>query len=152
MSNKFYFIIAIILIVVDQISKTHFALNYTLGESYQVFNWLSFTYLHNTGAAFSLGAEYEMSRYILPTISIVASVFLSVWMIKTPSSNILKLSALTLILAGAFGNFIDRALFGYVVDFIHITTSFWGYQFAIFNIADSFISVGVVLLLLSKDD
>ena len=93
-----------------------------------------------------------MRRYILPTISIVASIFLSVWMIKTPSSNILKLSALTLILAGAFGNFIDRALFGYVVDFIHITTSFWEYQFAIFNIADSFISIGVVLLLLSKDD
>ena len=150
--HKKYFIITIIFIILDQLSKLYFSINFSLGESIPIFNWLNFTYLHNYGAAFSIGSEYPISRYILPIISIVASIFIVILMLKSKAANILKLSALSLILAGAFGNFIDRAFFGYVIDFVDINIDLWDYRFAIFNLADSFISVGVVLLLFSKDD
>jgi signal peptidase II len=55
-----------------------------------------------------------------------------------------------LILAGAFGNFIDRAFLGYVIDFIHFYYNDW--HFAIFNVADSCITLGVIALLVSKDE
>jgi signal peptidase II len=149
---KKYLLIAILLIILDQLSKIYFTLNHNLGDSFAVFSWLNFTFLHNSGAAFSLGAGYEISRYILPAVSIIASIFIVIWMFKTNPKNTLKLLSLTLVLGGALGNFIDRALFGYVVDFIDLNIDFWGYRFAVFNLADSFISVGVVLLLISKND
>lgn len=149
---KKYFYLTLVLIILDQLSKYYFNFNFSLGESIEIFNWLNFTFVVNYGAAFSLGSDYEISRYALPLVSVVASIFIIIWMLKTNPKNSLKLFALSLILGGALGNFIDRALFGFVVDFIELNIDFWSYRFAIFNLADSFISVGVVLLLLSKDD
>jgi signal peptidase II len=148
---KKYFIIAFILILVDQLSKFYFSTNFQLGESVEVLHWLNWTFVVNHGAAFSIGSDYTISRYALPLISIIASIFVIIWMFKTSTSNTLRLLALACILGGALGNFIDRALFGYVVDFIDLNIDFWGYRFAIFNIADSCVSIGVVLFLISKD-
>ncbi len=120
----------------------------TLGESIEVVSgFFNLSYVHNTGVAFSFLAEYEFSRYILPLISIVASVLIILWMLKPHTT--LRMLALSLILAGAFGNFIDRLLFGYVIDFIHLY--YESYHFAVFNIADSAITIGVILFLFSKE-
>ena len=152
MTHKSYFFITIIFIIIDQLSKNLINNNLALGEVIIIFDMLNITHLQNAGAAFSIGADYEISRYLLPLISFIASIFISFWIVKTSSKNTLKISALALILAGAVGNLIDRALFGYVIDFIDININFWGYHFAIFNLADTFITIGAILLILSKDD
>jgi signal peptidase II len=141
--------LSIILIALDQLSKHLIATNFNLGESINIISGLlNWTYAHNTGIAFSMLADFEYSRYLLPTISIIASIVLVYFIYQT--TNTLKLLAFSLILAGAFGNFIDRAFFGYVIDFIHFYYNDW--HFAIFNVADSCITLGVIALLVSKDE
>jgi signal peptidase II len=144
-----FLILSFILIIVDQISKHLVAFNFELGESINIISGLlNWTYTKNTGIAFSFLADFAYSRYLLPTISIIASVVLVYFILKT--HNTLKLLAFSLILAGAFGNFIDRAFLGYVIDFIHFYYNDW--HFAIFNVADSCITLGVIALLVSKDE
>ncbi len=141
---------AFFLIILDQLTKILITNNLTLGETIVVNNFFNITYVHNYGAAFSLFANYSFSRYLLPIISIIAVIGISFIIVKTKKSNILRLSALTLILAGAFGNLIDRSLNGFVVDFISLHYKM--YYFAVFNLADSMISIAVILWLFSKND
>ncbi len=108
-----------------------------------VFN---FTYARNYGAAFSfLGDAGGWQRWFFTLIAVVVSIVLAIWLSRLAKSQ-LKLSlALSLIISGAIGNLIDRSLYGYVVDFLHVFYQNWHYP--IFNIADCAISIGAVLLI-----
>lgn len=113
----------------------------------EVFSWLNITLAHNYGAAFSfLSDAGGWQRWFFSILATVVSLVLLVWLIRLPRSEWLTAVALALIIGGAIGNLIDRIQLGYVVDFIDVYYKDWHYP--AFNVADSAITIGVVLLLL----
>jgi signal peptidase II len=136
----------LLLLVVDQLSKVWVIQNFSLGESVSLLPVFNFTYARNYGAAFSfLGDAGGWQRWFFTMIAVVVSLILAVWLSRLAKQQ-LKLSlALSLIISGAIGNLIDRSLYGYVVDFLHVFYQDWHYP--IFNIADCAISIGAVLLI-----
>lgn len=146
--------IALLVLVADQLSKIWVLQNFSLGESIPLLPVFNFTYARNYGAAFSfLGDAGGWQRWLFTAIAIVVTCVLSVWLSRLQRTQ-LKLSlALVLIIAGAIGNLIDRSLYGYVVDFLHVYYQDWHYP--IFNIADCAITIGAGLLIwdsFSSDD
>lgn len=134
-----------LVIVLDQITKLVITESYVLGDSTPVFSFFNIVRAHNTGAAFSfLAGEPGWQRWFFAVIAVVVSVMLVQWLRKLPRNDRFMAVALTLVLGGAIGNLIDRMLLGYVVDFLDF---YWGgYHFPAFNIADSAITVGAVML------
>ena len=142
---RFWWIVLLVL-VADQLSKIWVIQNFTLGESIQLLPVFNFTYARNYGAAFSfLGDAGGWQRWLFTAIAIAVTCVLSVWLSRLQRTQ-LKLSlALVLIIAGAIGNLIDRSLYGYVVDFLHVYYQQWHYP--VFNIADCAITIGAGLLI-----
>jgi signal peptidase II len=137
-----------IVIALDQLTKWLIEKNFELYERVEVLPVLDITRLHNTGAAFSmLAGASGWQRWFFTVLAMGVGVAIVVWLgrLKAKSQGLLACS-LSLILAGALGNLIDRLRLGHVIDFIH---AHWGNAyFAAFNVADSAISVGAALLLL----
>lgn len=135
------------LVVFDQWTKGWIERHYELGEYTPVFSWLDIIRLHNPGAAFSFLADAGgWQRWFFTIFAVGVSVMLVVWLrkVRLTTEPILAI-ALALVLSGAVGNVIDRIEHGYVVDFIHVH---WQQAyFPAFNIADSAITVGAILLL-----
>ncbi len=138
--------LVLLVLVADQLSKVWVIQNFSLGESVSLLPVFNFTYARNYGAAFSfLGDAGGWQRWFFTLIAVVVSIVLAIWLSRLAKSQ-LKLSlALSLIISGAIGNLIDRSLYGYVVDFLHVFYQNWHYP--IFNIADCAISIGAVLLI-----
>ncbi len=134
-----------LVIVSDQITKLIITELYVLGDSTPVFSFFNIVRAHNTGAAFSfLAGEPGWQRWFFAAIAVAVSIMLVQWLRKLPNNDRFMAIALTLVLGGAIGNLIDRMLLGYVVDFLDF---YWGgYHFPAFNIADSAITVGAVML------
>ena len=139
--------LSLVVIVLDQSTKFLVTRFFELYERVEVLPVLDFTLLHNTGAAFSLLAGASgWQRWFFIALAGVVSVLLVAWIWRTPRGDKLLPLALSLVLGGAVGNVIDRVVHGYVVDFIH---AHWGgAYFPAFNIADSAITIGAVLLIL----
>jgi signal peptidase II len=135
------------LVVLDQWTKGWIERHYELGEYTPVFFWLDIIRLHNPGAAFSFLADAGgWQRWFFTIFAVGVSVMLIVWLrkVRLKTEPILAI-ALALVLSGAVGNVIDRIEHGYVVDFIHVH---WQQAyFPAFNIADSAITIGAILLL-----
>lgn len=131
----------------DQATKFLVTRFFDLYERVEVLPVLDFTLLHNTGAAFSMLADASgWQRPFFIGLGLAMSALLLVWIWRSPRGDKLLPLALALILGGAIGNVIDRVIHGYVVDFIHVH---WGAAyFPAFNIADSAITVGAVLMIL----
>ncbi len=133
-----------IAIVLDQMSKMIVESFMELYDSITLIpNFFKITYVRNTGAAFSMLEGKMIFFYI---ISIVALVLMFYYLIKADKKNYLMRSALILMIAGTIGNFIDRLAFQFVRDFLDFTI--FGYDFAIFNVADSFLVIGVIILII----
>lgn len=112
-----------------------------------VFPGLNWKLVHNYGAAFSLLAEASgWQRWFFLTLALVISVVLTLWLRRLPRFAWNLCLPLALIVSGAIGNAIDRVLYGYVIDFVHVYWREWSWP--VFNIADSAISVGAVMLVL----
>ncbi|HIC41053.1 MAG TPA: signal peptidase II [Piscirickettsiaceae bacterium] len=143
---KHYFIFTLLLVLLDQITKLLIFGYIKPNESIIINDFFSLSHVHNYGAAFSFLADQQgWQRYFLSGISVIASVAIILWMRRIDRTHLLKLIALSMILAGAIGNLIDRLVLGYVIDFIdlHYQTFYW----PVFNVADILISLGVVLLI-----
>ena len=138
--------LVLLVLAADQLSKIWVIQNFSLGESVSLLPVFNFTYARNYGAAFSfLGDASGWQRWFFTLIAVVVSIVLAIWLSRLAKTQ-LKLSlALSLIISGAIGNLIDRSLYGYVVDFLHVFYQNWHYP--IFNIADCAISIGAVLLI-----
>ena len=136
----------ILLIVLDQISKVLISSNLALGESLNLLPFLNFTLIHNTGIAFSLFDEGgNISRWLLVIVVSAILAYLLFLMYKKTPKNQLELMSLILIISGGLGNLVDRGFLGYVVDFVHVF--YQDYSFYVFNLADTYITVGIILYL-----
>ncbi len=139
--------LAVLIVIFDQISKFLVAEYLAFKPPLELTSWLNFIIAHNTGAAFSfLGDAGGWQRWFFVVLAGVVSIALIVWIIRLSESNVWLSCALSLILGGAVGNLIDRARFGYVVDFIDFHIETWHY--ATFNIADSAIFIGAAMMLI----
>ena len=140
--------LALVVIVLDQFTKTLILGYFHLGDSRQVTSFFNVVRVHNTGAAFSfLAGAAGWQRWFFVGLGAVAAVFI-VWMLKKHGGQRLFSWALALILGGAVGNVIDRLWHGHVIDFIQVHHSGW--YFPAFNVADSAITVGAALLILDE--
>ena len=140
--------IAVIVILLDQFTKTLILGYFQLGDSRHVTDFFNIVRAHNTGAAFSfLAGASGWQRWFFVGLGAVATIFI-VWMLKKHGQQKLFAWALSLIMGGALGNVIDRLLHGYVVDFLDFH---WGTRhFPAFNAADSAITLGAALLILDE--
>ena len=126
-------------IVLDQLTKWLTVINLDLGETFPLIeNVFHFTYVRNTGAAFSMFSEPDQ-RWIFMSISTVALVALAVYLWKNRNGSKLLCVALSFIIGGGIGNMIDRCVLKYVIDML----DFRLINFAVFNVADSFVCIGV---------
>ena len=136
-------------VALDQITKLLVRALLPLHESRQIIpNLLDFTHVQNTGAAFGLlnAADFPYKSAVMIVIAALALVAISLYARQLGSHEQLSRYGLALILGGAFGNLIDRAVVGYVVDFVDV---YWGQShFWAFNVADAAITIGAILVLL----
>ena len=140
--------IALLIILLDQFTKTLIVGNFQLGESRTVTSFFNVVRVHNAGAAFSfLAGASGWQRWFFVGLGTLATGFI-VWMLRNHGGQRMFSWALSLILGGAIGNVIDRLLHGHVIDFIQVHAAGW--YFPSFNIADSAITVGAVLLILDE--
>lgn len=140
--------IALIVVLLDQFSKTLIMGTMQLGDSHTVTSFFNIVRVHNAGAAFSfLAGASGWQRWFFVGLGGVAALFI-VWMLRSHGGQRLFCWALSLILGGALGNVIDRLLHGHVVDFIQL--HYAGRAFPSFNLADSAITVGAVFLILDE--
>lgn len=135
-----YLILTIILVTIDQITKYLTVQNLVLFEVKEIIpKFLSFTYIQNSGAAWSL-LEGKMWFFYIITLIVVA--FLLYYLYTEGRKDKILGVILSIILAGTLGNFIDRVLFQYVVDMIKLEFI----NFPIFNVADMLLTIGVAAL------
>lgn len=133
-------VITAVAVLLDQISKSIVVNGLPLyGEARFIPGVLSFYHTRNTGAAFSMLSD---RRWVFMLLSFVAIVAITVMLYFWRSRHVLLTVSLSMILGGGIGNMIDRIVNGYVTDFFRVDF----FDFAVFNVADSFITVGAVLL------
>jgi len=140
--------IAALIIVADQITKVAVDKLFAYGERLPLLPVLDFTLLYTRGAAFSFLAGADgWQRWFFTILALGVSGFI-VWMLSRHGHQRLFSWALTLILGGALGNVIDRFIHGHVIDFVLVHYGDW--FFPAFNLADSAITVGAVLLIVDE--
>lgn len=135
--------IIVALIVIDQLVKAYIVQNLALGEIKSwIPNLVSLTYLQNRGAAFSMLQDQQWFFAVITLVVMAGAVW---YLHKHIEDSWWLVTGLVLIIAGGLGNFIDRISQGFVVDMFHLDFI----NFAIFNVADSYLTVGVLVLLLA---
>ena len=138
--------LSLLAVVLDQLSKLAVAGSMQLYQSIKVMPYFNLTYVHNTGAAFSfLSDAGGWQRWFFAGLAVIISAVIAVWLAKLKRHETLLAVALSLVLGGAIGNLIDRLIYGYVIDFLDVYYQSW--HWPAFNIADSAITLGVVLML-----
>ena len=136
-------------IILDQATKLAIDASMQLYESIAVFSNFNITYVHNTGAAFSfLSDAGGWQRWFFAVLAAIVSLVIALWMARLKKHEMQLGIALALILGGAIGNLIDRIAYGYVIDFLDVYYQSW--HWPVFNIADSAITLGVILLILES--
>ena len=145
-----YYVIAVLLLAIDQISKVFFERWLVVeGNSVSViepvFNW---TLAYNRGAAFSfLANQGGWQKWFFAVLGLAVSMFIIAYLRKLPKSAHVLSLGLAMVLGGAVGNVIDRILYGHVIDFIHVHyANVWHYP--VFNVADIGICVGMALVVI----
>ena len=139
--------VAVLIVVLDLWTKNIASQSLTLYRPVELTSWLNMTLAHNYGAAFSfLSDAGGWQRWLFTGLASVVTVVLVVWLFRLSAQEKLTAAALGLIIGGAVGNLVDRVNQGYVVDFIDVYYRDW--HWPAFNLADSAITCGVVLLLI----
>lgn len=137
--------ILLICLLLDQITKNIALLNYNLlKDGIYLFDYLNLVYVENRGVSFGFFAEHDKSFYF-GILSIIISIYILYLIYKSDTK--IEIIGLSMILSGALGNGFDRIYHQYVIDFIDF--HFQDYHWPAFNFADSFISIGAVLFIIS---
>ncbi len=142
-----WLVLSLIIIVLDQLTKMLASHYLQLHVPVSIFPGFNLTLMHNTGAAFSfLSQAGGWQRWFFIALAIIVSIIILVWLFRLPANKHWVACALALILGGAIGNVWDRMMLSYVIDFIDVY--YQELHWPAFNIADSAISVGAVMLLI----
>ncbi|MFN3769631.1 MAG: signal peptidase II [Ectopseudomonas guguanensis] len=144
-----WLLLSVLILVVDRVTKDIFEGTLSMYQRIEVIpGYFDWTLAYNTGAAFSFLADAAgWQRWFFAAIAIVVSVVLVVWLKRLKRQETLLAVALAMVLGGALGNLYDRVVLGHVVDFILVHwQSRW--FFPAFNLADTFITIGAILLAL----
>ncbi len=143
-----WLVLSLIILIVDQATKISIVQRLDVGESQTVFDFFNIVLVHNRGAAFSfLANESGWQRWFFTMFSVLAGLVIF-WLLQKSHKHNLFASGLALILGGAFGNLIDRLWHGYVIDFLDF--HLFDFHWPAFNIADTAITIGVILLLFDE--
>ena len=142
--HKDTLLFSLIALVIDQISKIIIVGNFNLYESIKIINNFNITYVNNYGAAWGI---FDNSTLILAFIGIIASIFIYFVFVKDNKLSKLQDIFYGLLIGGILGNVIDRIIRGYVIDFIDI--KIFRYDFPIFNLADTFIVISIIYIIIS---
>jgi len=141
--------LSLLVVILDQVSKLAIAGSMQLYQSIPIMPFFKLTYVHNTGAAFSFLSEAGgWQRWFFAGLAFVISIVIAVWLARLKQHETLLAVALSLVLGGAIGNLIDRLAYGYVIDFLDVYYRTW--HWPAFNIADSAITLGVILMLVES--
>ena len=141
-----WFAVAAAIILADQLTKSIVLGRFALGERLEVTGFLNLVLVYNKGAAFSFLSDASgWQTPLLIAFALAAAGIVSVLIFRKPEQRLLC-AGLALILGGALGNLIDRFRFGQVVDFLDFHAQSW--HWPAFNVADSAITLGAVLLIL----
>lgn len=137
-------IFSIVFLLFDQFIKIFLNSIMNIGQSIPLIkNFLSITLVYNNGAAFSI---LSGSRWLLVSIGVLALFGIVIYLNKQDSISKLNIIIYSLLIGGVFGNLLDRVVNGYVIDYISF--NFNGYYFPVFNLADTFIVISAVLIVL----
>jgi signal peptidase II len=135
-----YYVIIALAFILDQISKIIVRNNLNINEDIEVIrNFFYITHVENTGAAWSI---FQGARWFFVAITVIMTIVLIRYLYKI--KNKCFRTAAALIIGGGLGNLLDRVITGRVTDFISL--DFWGYGFPVFNISDSFVFIGTIVL------
>jgi signal peptidase II len=136
------------ILILDQLTKVIAKNSLFEGVSQPVTSFINWTLVYNSGAAFSFLAQAGgWQRWFFTSVGIIAALIM-IWLIRKNSHQTIFSLALSLVLSGAIGNVIDRIIYGAVVDFVDV--HYMGWHWPAFNIADSAISIGVILLIVDE--
>jgi len=137
--------VSLVVLLLDQGTKALAEYYLTFGSSIKVFSLLNFTLTYNRGAAFGfLNLSSLRPGPLLTSLSSIAVTLLILWLWQLSRTAYLKVLSISLIIGGATGNLVDRLFRSHVVDFIDFHYRQWHYP--VFNLADTFICIGVILL------
>ena len=137
-------ILSLILIIIDVIVKVIVDKCMNVYDIIKIIpNFFNIMYVRNTGAAFSI---MENSRVLFIVIGIIAIYLIWRFFIKDKQLNNYYIVIYSMLIAGIIGNMIDRILYGYVIDYLSF--NIFGYSFPIFNLADTFIVVSIIMLII----
>ena len=140
------FLIASLIFLLDQFTKMQVVQNLYIGQRNELTVFFNLVHVRNYGAAFSFLSEAGgWQRWFLVSVSAVASLVIVYWIKKSDEKKYLETLSLIIILGGALGNFYDRLILGYVIDFLDFHWS--GVHFPAFNIADTAITIGAILFI-----
>ncbi len=135
-------VVCAVILILDQITKIAVQQGMALHQSYPLLGeMVQLTYIRNPGAAFGITLG---GRWIYLVLSVIACVVMLYYLLRLPSAERWGRYAMMGILGGAFGNLIDRALYGEVTDFVDIGMG--AYRWPVFNVADTAITIGIILL------
>ena len=137
-------ILSIIVVLIDQLSKLTIRVSLEYGKPHRIIgDWVRLTYIENPGMAFGI----QIGGQIFFTVfALLATVIIFIYIIRARQEKIQLRISLALILGGAVGNLIDRFLYGKVVDFIEVGMG--NARWPIFNIADSAVTIGMIILII----
>jgi signal peptidase II len=143
-------VVAILVLIADQVTKEIVQRTMDLYQSIPIVPGFALTYVRNTGAAFSMlsNAPQMVRLPLFLLVTVVAVIALVSYLRSTPAERTGLIVALGAVLGGALGNFVCRIRYGEVIDFFHVYYGDWSWP--MFNVADSAISVGVVIILLES--
>ena len=140
--------VAVIVILFDQLTKIAVAKVFAYGSSHAIAPFFNLVLVYNRGAAFSfLAMAGGWQRWAFTLLGIVAALVIC-YLLKRHGTQKMFCTALALILGGALGNVIDRLMYGHVIDFLDFHVGGW--HWPAFNLADSAITIGAVLLVIDE--
>ena len=141
-----FIILTILFFVVDLVSKLVVSNIMEVHDSIIVIpSIFNISYFRNTGGAWSILSGHT---WLLILVSLFIIIFIVMYVYRNKTKNKFELFGYSMILGGAIGNFVDRIIYGYVIDFLDF--NIFGYDFPIFNFADTFIVIGVLILVVSS--
>jgi signal peptidase II len=139
--------VSAILVLADQVSKAIVVRTMSLYESIPIIpNFFHFTYITNDGMAF--GIDFPFGYFIFSAVSLLLTLFLFWYLWSVRNHSIVIRLGLAMIIAGAIGNLIDRLMLGEVIDFLDFMIR--DFHWYVFNLADSYVTVGMILLLIDS--